>query len=335
MKKNVWILCAFAIMGCGFGTTTANETDEAGFSNDSTEEGSLMEMTADTVNIVNPELVRVLDPLYRHVKRKDFPANVREEEAWMREYSQKLCKYYDRHPSGGISISTFAKADSVMNEADRLYALDPDWSTMGWLVRNHIAYTIDVFRKYGLLSQLIDCCTSEKDKELVYEELTICEKLEYKMFLVVTNLALMDYWGGSFAGIEASINRSRICKARLEMYNTILKIKKMETWEDNGTYLNPAKKMLLECIDVAIKDAEEIEDDETDSRFRNEDHKEHYLNILAETKKAIQEIPSLTERWIDHWEKMDYEFTSDGSRHSMERAASIMLIKWAGVVSTY
>lgn len=47
----------------------------------------------------------------------------------------------------------------------------------------------------------------------------------------------------------------------------------------------------------------------------------------------MQELKPIMDEWIVLLDKLDYELTSDGNRHSVERAASYMLIKWASIVT--
>ena len=60
----------------------------------------------------------LLDTLYQHVLADTFPSEVRTEEKWMSEYRLRLCRYFDSHSNGNDTISTFAKADSVLNYGD-------------------------------------------------------------------------------------------------------------------------------------------------------------------------------------------------------------------------
>lgn len=62
-----------------------------------------------------------------------------------------------------------------------------------------------------------------------------------------------------------------------------------------------------------------------------EDEKED--EEVKEAETAIQELQPLVDEWIVMMDEFDFEFTSDGARHSVERAASFMLIKWASIVS--
>ena len=51
------------------------------------------------------------------------------------------------------------------------------------------------------------------------------------------------------------------------------------------------------------------------------------------TKSAMQELKPIVDEWIVLLDKLDDALTRDGSRHSVERAASYMLMKWASIVT--
>ena len=119
---------------------------------DSTEwHNSLITWTSDSAFMTNAELMLLLDTLYQHVREDSFPSEVKTEEKWMSEYRSKLCLYYDSHSIGSDTLSTYAKADSVLNEGVRLLELGNKWSTMEMVVYNSTLFTFDRCREYGLL----------------------------------------------------------------------------------------------------------------------------------------------------------------------------------------
>ena len=47
----------------------------------------------------------------------------------------------------------------------------------------------------------------------------------------------------------------------------------------------------------------------------------------------MQELKPIVDEWIILLDKLDDALTHDGNRHSAERAASYMLMKWASIVT--
>ena len=101
---------------------------------------------------------------------------------------------------------------------------------------------------------------------------------------------------------------------------------------DIGVYPDNAKRLLFDCFDTAIK---RIEEDAADlyAEFEGKERNEGFDETIRETKSAMHELKPIVDEWIVLLDKLDDALTHDGNRHSAERAASNMLIKWAGVVT--
>ena len=54
---------------------------------------------------------------------------------------------------------------------------------------------------------------------------------------------------------------------------------------------------------------------------------------IRETEAAVRDLRPMVDEWIRLMGKVDEKLTSDGRHHSMERAASYMLMKWASMVT--
>ena len=107
------------------------------------------------------------------------------------------------------------------------------------------------------------------------------------------------------------------------MYKTILDIIEGQGWDDTGVPLSNAERFLFDCCTSRVERIV-IESDEPASGFSERIH---------ETKVAIEELRPIIEQWIILMDKVDEEITHDGSRHSVERAASFMLMKWSSIVT--
>lgn len=285
--------------------------------------------TSDEAFSRKSELLLLLDTLYRHVRTDSFPSEVKTEEKWMSEYREKLCSYYDLYRLGSETIPENAKADSVLNEGDRLMELGCSWSTMEMIVNNSASFTFDRCKEYGLLNQLIMNCESEEAKELIYKEWALYEKMLKKITLISSNIVELNYWGGSMAGPAATANYCIISGSRRHMYQTILNIVTDEPWDGTGVYLRNAEQLLFGCCDESLR---KIVERTPETFFDANEEKEH-KKVVKETEKAIQELKPLIEEWIVLMDQVDKEFTMDGSRHCIERAGALMLMKWASIVS--
>jgi hypothetical protein len=292
---------------------------------------SLMFWTSDTILNTNPELVLLLDPLYRYV-RNDGVKPIREELEWMNEYRNRLCSYYDTHQLGETDISEYAKADTVLNVAKRLYSIDEDWSTMGMIISNSIYYTFETYRQYGLLAQLIEKCKDAESVELLYRECDLYNKMSDVESKVVGDIIDLNYCGGSIVGPLRTASYIQITKARQDMLKTIIDICNDDQYNDNGVFLTSAKLLLFDTQSKAINTIYE----EMANALKEIGKEDKELpNIANDANKLLTELRPLVDEWIEIWPMIDERMTPhDSSRHSMERVASNLLIQWSILAST-
>lgn len=303
-----------------------NSLDSADLTN------SLVFWTSDTAFATDAKLILLLDTLYRHVREDNFPAQAKEEEKWMSEYRSKLCAYYDAHPLGSDTISSYAKADSVLNEGVRLLELDNHWSTMETTVYNDAVFTFDRCREYGLLTQVTSSCESEEAKALVYQEWTLYEKMLKKVSRSISNMVCLNSWGGSICGLLSTSACLQISNARREMYQTILDIVNGEGWKDSGVPIDCADRFLFDCFSTSIDRTVKV----SDETYSNEGMgpAAGFRKTVDETKATTKELRPIIKKWILLMYKLDNELTFDGNRHSIERAAAYMLMNWASIATS-
>lgn len=301
---------------------------------DSTCSESLLFWTADTIKKTDLELVMLLDTLYQYALNDSISKTVREEVQWMDHYRQRLCALYETRRLGCDTISMFAKADTVLNVAERLYEIDDDWSTMGILVYNSICSTFDTFREYNALSQLLANCKDEETKELVYQEWTLYEELLGHVAPITGNIVDLTFWGGSIVGPLTSDCIRQLSDARSEMYMKLSQFVNGDDFEDEyGVFLDCAGELLFNCIGKAID--KEVKSTLDFQREFNEMSKESlrlFMETADEAKSMASEMRPLMRQWTELWDKLDEKLTHNWSRHSTERIASLMLLKWASVV---
>lgn len=294
---------------------------------------SLIFWTSDTVCSQNPELVKLLDTLYQHVRSDSFPATLKSELEWMKQYRNRLSAYYEINHLGSDTVSVYAKADTILNLADRLFDSDDDWSTMGMIVRNSTKYTFDVYRIYGTFGQLLDSVKEPAIAELLYKEFQLSDSIESSVQLISANLSRMNYWGGSIVGVISTNNRESITEARWKMYQNQLDMIRDIKWEAKGVVPSCAVNLLIDCCNKVLLEDEISNLQTIDSPFRNEEEKESYIESYKYTKSCIDDLRSLLKEWIEIWDKLDSELMSGGSRHCSELVATSMLIEWANTIS--
>ena len=272
-------------------------------------QNSLILMASDTDFSTNADLLILLDTLYHHVRKDDFPSEIKTEEKWMSDYRSKLAAYYDSS-HGKDTLSIFIKVDSVLNEGARLLE----------------------FREYGLLTQLVESSETNEAKELVYKEWALYELMLKKIGHIAANISTLNYWGGSIAGPLRTAAYLHIAQSRRDMYQTLLNIVRNEEWDDTGVYPENAEQLLFDCCATAIKIIEN-ESDDFDREYDSGEMCKEFYDTIKETKSVTQELRPIVEEWIVLLKQLDNALTHDGNSHSVERAASYMLMKWASIVT--
>ena len=294
-------------------------------------QNSLILLASDTDFSTNADLLILLDTLYQHVRKDDFPSEIKTEEKWMSDYRSKLAAYYESS-HGKDTLSIFIKVDSVLNEGARLLELDSDMSTMGMIVNNSVRLTLYRCREYGLLTQLVESCETNEAKELVYKEWALYELMLKKIGHIAANISTLNYWGGSIAGPLRTSAYLHIAQSRRDMYQTLLNIVRNEEWDDTGVYPENAEQLLFDCCATAIKIIEN-ESDDFDREYDSGEMCKEFYDTIKETKSVTQELRPIVEEWIVLLKQLDNALTHDGNSHSVERAASYMLMKWASIVT--
>ena len=333
MKKLVVFVAIAMCVGCGMRNNSTGMTREEYMNSLDSKEllDGLVFWASDTAFTTNADLLLLLDKLYRHVRTDSFPSDVKVEEKWMADYRTRLAAYYDSS-YGKDTLSIFTKADSVLNEGARLLELGCNWTTMEMIVNNDAQYTLDRCREYGLLTQLVNSCDTNEAKELVYKEWALYEQMLKKIGLIAANMVSLNYWGGSICGPLRTAAYLQLSQSRRDMYQTLLNIVKSDGWDNTGVYPENAKRLLFDCCDTAIKRIIK-ESDKLYAEFEGKERSEGFDEAIKETKAATQELKPIVDEWIAALDKLDDVLTHDGNRHSVERAASYMLMKWASIVT--
>ena len=277
--------------------------------------------TTDTAFATNADLLLLLDTLYQHVNPDSFPRDVRSEERWMADYRSKLGGFYDKYRLGSDTLSIYAKADTVLNLGVRLMELGNLWSTSEMIAYNSTQFIFDRCREYGQLTQLLSSRKNVEGLDLVYKEWELYEKMLKKIGIITGNMTSLNYWGGSIVGPLATYSYLRILQARMDMYQTLLSVVKDDKWSGIGVPPRNAEEFLLDCCTSALHQSDKY------------DNSKEFVETVKETETVIRELRPIIDEWVSLMDKFDDELTHDYSRHSVERAAAYMLMKWASVVT--
>ena len=343
MKKLLIFCMSILLLGCGNNTKEEWKRLKGNNSTGMTREeylnsldpadlqNSLVYLASDTAFTTNANLLLLLDTLYQHVRKEELPSDVKKEEKWMADYRSRLAVYYDSS-YGKDTLSIIIKADSVLNDGVKLLEIDCDRSTMGMIVDNVAQLTLNRCKEYGLLSQLIESCKTNDTKELVYKEWALYEQMLNKIRHIAANMSNLNYWSGSIVGPLRTASYLHISQSRRDMYQTLLNIVSNEEWDDTGVYPENAKRLLFDCCATAIKVIEN-EADKCDREYDSEDMRKEFDNTIKETKLVIQELRPIVDEWIVLLDQLDEALTHDNNRHSVERVASYMLMRWASIVT--
>jgi len=294
----------------------------------------LMKSTADTIMKVNPELVMLLDTLYQHFddNRHATKHPVEEDLPWINEYRKQLCAFFNAHELGGSNISEYAKVDTVLNVAERLYGLDTDDSPAGVSTRNWICAYFDSYRECNLFAQLLSLCNSNSTKKKLYQEWALYLQMEEKIAKVCVNATELDYWGGSIIGLICICKIRDIHAARIEMLETMIK---MVRGYENGRSYHDASKTLLDSASKKIKDAMERTISAAKYEGSEDNLSDNFYETAREAETYISDLHALVKQWIAVLRNLDKEQTEGNLNHGIERAGSAMLIRWADIVRSY
>jgi len=191
-------------------------------------------------------------------------------------------------------------------------------------------------KKTELHNQMILCCSNEREKELVDKEWTAYENVEKQMIKIVSNLGHLLCWGGvSGPAYVTNSMYSQIVEARIDMYKTLVEVKQDSIPNVNGAFYTPTEKFFFDCMDSTMVKAAKVmeDDDEIDSRFRDDEDRQSFNETLEETKSAVKELKALVLIWRDTLQKSKFFESHTPSEDSIERLASQMLIRWTCAVS--
>lgn len=285
---------------------------------------SLAYWTADTIIKTNPRLVILMDILYQYTRNELHLNDVSSNRKWMQEYRNQLCNYY-KETRQSDNISDFAMADSIIAEANSLWNLDNDESTMGMIINNDIERTRLIFEQFNEYEKLNNICENEEQREMLLSEFTEWLNLENLFYKIFANCVDLHYWGGTISGPVRTYGSLQIWKAHIDLYKKEYLISNYgNQWEDNGTFLRSAQSLLISCCQQAL---EEYYCPEVADSVR-------YNELYKETKTLFNELPKQIDAWCRARQVWEDEMSTDWLRPEYARHTSEVLIKLANIISS-
>lgn len=316
MKKLIYLICIILlIVSC---SQNKQDQDVSGPSI-STPRG-LEYWTADTILKTNPKLVKIMGELYQYIGSDNFlSSNLKNDILWMDSFRGELCKYYKRnHPTD--TISQYAMADSVIAEARDLWSLYTDESTMGRVIDYDVEWTRVVFEQFNEFSKLCSICKTDQQQKMLIDEFSAWIKLEKIFSKIYVDCVHLCFWGGSIVSPTCIAGNIMLWESHVELYRKEYKIEtNMEDGvSDTGTFLIPARQLLIECCKQAVKE------------HYNEDgeHEIAYLQTINDVKRNVSKFPQYIDQWIEKRKPWEEEMHHDylGTLHTRNTAEILIFM---------
>ena len=277
---------------------------------------SLIFWTSDTVCSQNPELVKLLDPLYKHVRSDSFPSSMKKELEWMEQYRNQLCTYYDTNHLGSDTIASYAKADTVLNLADRLFDADDDWSTMGMIVNISLQNDFLIYRTAAEASSI------HKYEPTFVEELNAWDGFQKALNDFCLSVVNWNWFGGSGAGPASLAEQNTILQCRLDdlkrvhkQYRRDYDMRILSRDDIEKAIDEDYKKAKSEFRATVEKVAKSITKDEDAKEYLSEDRLTDYNELFNKIQKSQKPLMKA----FDNWLRVRNHFPKDEG--SIQRAA--------------
>lgn len=286
--------------------------------------------TADTIKKTNPELVLLMDTLYRYVRSENYPSiNLADKRSWMDNYRKQLVAYYDRNHLGPDTVSLYDKANAVILAADSLWAIDNDYSTMGMVVNGGTEYTRRLFQEFNYFEQLVSLSKSPEHTKALEEEFAAWQDLQKVIEEISFNLSSIIYHGGSIRGIINGNSSSDILIAHINLYKRDygLLTYSPSTSIDYGVIPEGGRDLLSFCVNGLIK---ESEDDLNSYEPKDQESLKSDYEALLTASKNLQ---GTVEKWILARKKI-YTFTTDSQSREMPLISGEMLVRLSSIISS-
>lgn len=287
---------------------------------------SLEFWTADTILKANQELVALMNPLYQYVHADSLSALTFEKNLkWMNEYRKKLCTYYNANKLGVDTISSYAKADKVIEASRQLWKLDSDDSTMGMNVKNGVEYTRLIFEQFNEYAQLLEICKTNKQRKQLKDEMMAWFELEELLSKAYTDCTYLKYWGGSCASPASSAGMLQIWESHISLYRKDKSILKndFETWDTQGLYVECVKELPINCFLIKLKES-----------IYEEENGDDYKEQINTTKQDISQLSSKINKWTTAHQLWIKGMDEYGIEDISEKYVGNTLVELSSIISS-
>lgn len=328
MKKSLAVLL-FAIC-CVFMSCRNNDT---GKNNDipaidrvlleCNDKESLVYWTDSTICSSNPDLVLLLDTLYRHSRSEVFCERDTSELDWMKAYQGQVCRYYDRHNMGSSQITDYEKVCTVLKYAEKAYGE----AGMGFesAVTNCIVADWSTFRDYAAFMQMQKFCKNKEQEKALFAEWKAWKDFEEAFTSFWTNCVELSYFGGSQADQVRTMGDSRISSAHISMYE-----REIYGFDDRGIFLECAEELFENCCNAILERCKIIYEDEDLAEFSSGRNKEIYNEAAKQNKIVLDK----TCKWTGIRDEWTDAVSSDWCYAKYRRSTSEVLIQLSAILSS-
>ena len=326
--KHLSFFLPFIVLLSFMGCRESNPMDKMVIEVDSVDMNRFKSYIADTIIETNLRLVALMDTLHEHVHTDSFPSLSPEDEMeWMNKYRNQLCNYYDTYHLGADTLSAYAKADTVIEEARRLWNLDTDGSTMGLIIHNGVEYTRLMFQHYNEYAQLLDLCKTTEEKDLLKKEFKAWDDLASLIITIYDDCTTLAYWGGSIIGVIISEGKLQILKSHITLYRKEKAIlQDNDSKKDKGIFVKCAQDLLIDCCQQTPEEYI-YEVDEYDG-------KERYQEWINKTRKDIEALPPILDKWVNARKSWSDKMDTSWSGKRFNNNTSGVLVELASIISS-
>lgn len=303
-------------------TEAETEAEECCDKYDSSSDDGLVYWTDSSAYASNPDLVALLDTLYRHAADSSFRNREAGELGWAREYMNRICRYYDRHGLGESSVSNYEKVCAVLDCSYELYCLK-DIESYFVPTNAVLAYGLSMLREYAALLQMQDMCMNYEQDNALRAEWNAWRKFASEFDDFWSDCVLLQNYGGSISTTILNSKQCVIPNAHAEMYEPEINRVADDCWTDDGAgvFLRYAEDFFHICCDNAIVLCFEAGTDEEVAEFYSNGNIKLYRKVAEQSEL----VKSLAHEWVEarnRW--LDVSPVQD-SRYHIRNSSEVLL----------
>ncbi|HIW87673.1 MAG TPA: hypothetical protein IAC47_05305 [Candidatus Onthomorpha intestinigallinarum] len=301
---------------------TETETEECCDKYDNSSEDGLVYWTDSTAYASNPDLVALLDTLYRHAADSSFRNREAGELGWAREYVNRICGYYDAQRLGECSVSDYVKVCAVLDCSYELYGLK-DIESYFVPTNAVLAYGCSMFREYAALLQMQDMCLSYEQEDALMAEWNAWRKFASEFDDFWSDCVLLQNYGGSISTTILNSKQCVIPNAHAEMYEPEINLVADDCWTDDGggVFLKYAEEFFYNCCDNAIGLCFDAGTDEEVAEFYSNGNIKLYRKVAEQSEL----VKSLAHEWVEARNRWLEVSPVQDSRYYIRNSSEVLL----------